>query len=588
MFKLAKNAIREYKKYVILTPLAMILEVIMESFIIFIGKDLINLMQEPNPDIKMVWIYGVLLIVLATFSLLSGIGGAVFGARASTGFAKNLRHDLFTKIQGFSFSNIDSFKTSSLVTRLTTDVQMCQMAFQMVLRITIRCPLSMIMAVIMGFIINYELAFIYILIVPFLAFGLFFIVRVTMKIFKVAFTKYDNLNNSIQENIKGIRVVKSYVREEFEKEKFAVASDEMERNFKKAERIIAFNNPIMQFFIHLAILLLCYFGSKTAITQEFIIFPGTIDFKVGDITSLNMYGLDILSSMMMLAMIFVTFSMSLESARRIKEVMMTESDIVNCENPLKEVKNGDIVFDNVSFKYRKDGLKNVLENISLEIKSGQTIGIIGSTGSGKSSLINLISRLYDVSSGTVYVGGEDVKKYDLEVLRNNISVVLQKNLLFSGTIKENLRWGDKNASDEEIKKACETACANDFIMSFPSGYDTYIEQGGTNVSGGQRQRLCIARALLKKPKILILDDSTSAVDTKTDAMIREGLRNNNPDITKIIIAQRVNSVMDADKIIIMNDGHIDEVGRHEELLKNNKIYQEVYYSQNRVGDEDEN
>ncbi len=587
MIKLLSKSIREYKKYALLTPLMMVLEVLMESFIIFIGKDLVNLMQELNPDMKSVLLYGLLLVVLATCSLLFGIGGAVFGARASTGFSKNLRHDLFKKIQEFSFSNIDSFKTSSLVTRLTTDVQMCQMAFQMILRIVIRCPLSLIMAIIMGFMINYELAFIYIFILPLLGFALFLIVRVTMRIFRVAFTKYDDLNNSIQENIKGIRVVKAYVREDYEKVKFGKASDDMQKNFLRAERIISLNNPIMQFFIHLAILLLCYFGSKTAITHHFLVFPGTIDFKVGDISSLNMYGLDILSSMMMLAMIFVTLSMSLESAHRIKEVMLTQSSIKNPENPLMEVKNGDVVFDNVSFKYKVNGRKNVLESINLKIESGQTIGVIGSTGSGKSSLVNLISRLYDTTEGSVIVGGEDVRKYDLEVLRNNIAVVLQKNLLFSGTIKENLRWGDKNATDEEMIKACQTACADEFIKAFPDGYDTYIEQGGSNVSGGQRQRLCIARALLKKPKILILDDSTSAVDTKTDAVIRKGLKENNPEITKIIIAQRVNSVMDADKIVIMNDGHIDAVGKHDELLKSNKIYQEVYYSQNRVGDEDE-
>ncbi len=586
MFKLLAKSIREYKIYAILTPIAMVLEVLMESFIVFIGKDLINIMQADNPEIKQVLLYGLILIAMATVSLLSGIGGAVFGARASTGFAKNLRGDLFKKIQDFSFSNIDSFKTSSLVTRLTTDVQMCQTAFQMILRIVIRCPLNLIMAIIMGFMINYELALIYVILLPALGIILFTIVRVTMKIFRKAFTKYDNLNNSVQENIKGIRVVKSYVREEHEKEKFSVASNDLSQNFKKAERIIAFNNPVMQVFIHVAIMLLCYFGAKTAVTHEYIIFPGTTDFTVGEISSLNTYGLEILSSMMMLAMIFVTLSMSLESARRIKEVMLTKSDIVNPENPLMDVSSGDVVFENVNFKYKADADKNVLENINLNIKSGQTVGILGSTGSGKTSLINLISRLYDVSSGAVYVGGHDVREYDIKVLRNQIAVVLQKNLLFSGTIKENLRWGDKEASDEQMIEACKTACADEFIQTFPKGYDTFIEEGGSNVSGGQKQRLCIARALLKKPKVLILDDSTSAVDTKTDMLIRKGLKENNPQITKIIIAQRISSVSDADQIIVMNDGKIDAIGKHDELLKTNKIYQEVYYSQNKVGDED--
>ena len=521
--------------------------------------------------------YGFILIGLAFASLICGALSGHFCASATAGFAKNLRRDLYYKVQDFSFSNIDKFSTPSLVTRLTTDVTNVQQAFMMIIRIAVRAPLMLIFALTMAFIMSGPMAFIYVGIVPLLAFGLFAIIHKVMPIFRRVFRKYDDLNESVQENVEGIRVVKSFVREDYEIQKFKKASDEVARGFRSAEKILVLNNPLMQIAFNAGMLLVSLFGT------QLIVSTGGEALELGNYTMLLVYGVQMLSSMMMLSMIFVMVTMAAESAERITEVLKEESTLTDPASPVFKVPDGSVDFEGVSFKYSKNAEKNALSDITLHIHSGETIGIIGGTGSSKTSLVQLIPRLYDVTEGSVKVGGIDVRDYDIEALRTDVSMVLQKNVLFSGTIKENLRWGDPNASDEELVRICKLACADEFIEGLPDGYDTYIERGGTNVSGGQKQRLCIARALLKKPKILILDDSTSAVDTKTDAMIRKAFREEIPGTTKLIIAQRISSVEDADRIIVMEGGRINAIGTHEELLASNEIYREVYESQNRAG-----
>ncbi len=592
--KLILKSVREYKVPTLLTPLFMIGEAGMECSLPFVMSMFVDQIEDVGSGLvpfSSLWVYIISLIGMATLSLVFGILGGRFGAIASTGLAKNLRSDLHKKLQSFSFENIDKFSPSSLVTIMTTDVTNTQQAFQMCIRIVIRAPLMLIFSILMAFISGGKMAWIFICIIPIIGLGLFLLIRLAMPIFKRVFKRYDDLNQSIQENISGIRVVKSYVREDFEQEKFNAASDSLTKEFVKAEKILAYTNPIMNFAIHLSNVLVCYFGSilifKTAKTEmvdgKLKIIWGEL--SIGQLSSLLTYGVQILMALMMIATIIVMLSMSIECVNRIASVLEEEPTIVNPENPLYELDDGSIIFKNVQFKYKASAEKNTLENLNLNIQSGQFIGIIGSTGSGKTSLVNLISRLYDISDGELIVGGHSVKEYDLEALRNNVAVVLQKNVLFSGTIEENLRWGDLNATHEEIVKAAQIAQADEFISSFPNGYQTYIEQGGTNVSGGQKQRLCIARAILKKPKILILDDSTSAVDTKTDKLIRIALKNQIPDTTKIVIAQRISSIEDADQIIVLDNGHIDQIGTHEELLASNAIYQEIYYTQNRKGGE---
>ena len=586
---LAKN-VKGYTLPSILTPIFIILEVIFEAFIVYTAKDLINLMNPENgeaiSDISAIIPVAISLVVMAILSLSCGIANGLTGAKASAGFAANLRREVFHKIQDFSFENIDNFQTSSLITRLTTDISNLQMSFQMILRIAIRVPLQMIFSIIMAFTINSEISWLFVIILPVLAFALFSIIKYVMPVFMRLFKKYDKLNNSIQENIKGVRVVKAYVREEYEIEKFNTASDELCNDFTKVEKVLALNSPVMQACIQVTMLLLSYFSAKTICTHQNIFSGLPSNMNVGDYSALTTYGIQMLSGIMMISFIFVSFSMSIECARRVCEVLNTNSNIVNPNNPVYEVTDGSIEFNNVSFKYKLDANTYALYDVNLNIKSGSTVGIIGGTGSSKTTLVNLISRLYDATVGDVLVGGVNVKEYDLDTLRNNVAVVLQKNVLFSGSILDNLRWGNKEASIEEVIEAAKLAQAHDFIMSFPDGYDTHIEQGGTNVSGGQKQRLCIARALLKKPKVLILDDSTSAVDTKTDAFIRMGLKKYIPDTTKIIIAQRIASVCEADLIIVLDNGTINGIGTHEELLETNQIYQEVYYSQNKVGGND--
>lgn len=580
IIRVLKKSIREYKRDSILTPILVAFEALVECIIPLMVANLVNKMQN-GCDLSVILKYGVILIIMACFSLLFAALAGITAANASAGFGKNLRKDLFMAVQNFSFENIDRFSASSLVTRMTTDVTNVQMAYMMIIRTVVRVPLMLIFSLAMGFIMGGPLAFIFLFTIPVLGIGLGLVIKKTMPLFRKVFKKYDNLNNSVQENINGIRVVKSFVREDFEMKKFNEAAEDVCADFTKAEKILALNNPMMQFCLYVVMIFVLTFGSYLVVN-----FGGAI-IQVGQLSSLLTYSFQILMSLMMLSMIFVMVTISIESCERIVAVLEEKRTISNPENPIYEVNDGSIDFNNVSFKYSKRADRYALENINLHIKSGQTIGILGGTGSSKTSLVNLISRLYDVTEGEVKVGGVNVKDYDLVTLRDAVSVVLQKNVLFSGSIKENLRWGNKDATDEEIEEACHLACADEFIEQFPDKYDTHIEQGGTNVSGGQKQRLCIARALLKKPKILILDDSTSAVDTKTDAIIRAGFKKFIPEITKIIIAQRVSSVQDADQIIIMNNGSIEAIGTHDELLASNPIYQEVYYSQNKGGEQDE-
>ncbi len=580
IIRVLKKSIREYKRDSMLTPILVAFESLTECFLPLMVATLVNKMQN-GCDLSVIVKYGVILVIMACFSLLFGALAGITAANASAGFGKNLRKDLFVAVQNFSFENIDRFSASSLVTRMTTDVTNVQMAYMMIIRTVVRAPLMLIFSLIMGFVMGGRLALIFLFTIPVLGIGLGLVIKKTMPLFRKVFRKYDNLNNSVQENINGIRVVKSFVREDFEMKKFNTAAEDVCNDFTRAEKILALNNPMMQFCIYVVMIFVMTFGSFLVVN-----FGGAI-IQVGQLSSLLTYSFQILMSLMMLSMIFVMVTISMESCERIVAVLEEKHTISNPENPIYEVKDGSIDFNNVSFKYSKRADRYALANINLHIKSGQTIGILGGTGSSKTSLVNLISRLYDVTEGEVKVAGVDVRDYDLVTLRDAVSVVLQKNVLFSGSIKENLRWGNKEATDEEIEEACHLACADEFIEQFPDKYDTHIEQGGTNVSGGQKQRLCIARALLKKPKILILDDSTSAVDTKTDAIIRNGFKKFIPETTKIIIAQRVSSVQDADQIIIMNNGSIEAIGTHDELLASNPIYQEVYYSQNKGGEQDE-
>lgn len=580
MLKELSKSIREYKKSSIATPLLVSLEVVLECIIPFVIATLVNQIKA-GCELQVILGYGLVLVAMAGFSLLFGAWAGTTCATASCGLARNLRKDMFYKIQDYSFENIDKFSTSSLVTRITTDVTNVQNAYMMIIRTAIRCPLMLIFAFIMAFVMGGRMGTIFLFVAPFLAFGLFLVIRKTMPLFKRVFKKYDNLNNSIQENVKSMRVVKSYVREDYEKEKFGLAASDVCADFTKAERILALNNPMMQFCIYTVMIFVLSFGSYTIITSR------GVDLDVGQFSALLTYSFMILQSLMMLSMVFVMITMATESAKRIVEILQEKSTLANSEQPIYEVQDGSVDFEDVNFKYSKKAERMSLADISFHINSGETIGIIGGTGSSKSSLIQLISRLYDATEGVVKVGGIDVTQYDLETLRNQVAVVLQKNILFSGTIKENLRWGNKEATDEELVHACKLAHADEFITQFPMQYDTYIEQGGANVSGGQKQRLCIARALLKKPKILIMDDSTSAVDTKTDAMIRKALREFIPETTKIIIAQRISSVQDADRVIVMEGGTINAIGNHEELLATNEIYKEIFESQNKAGDDDE-
>ena len=572
MFKRILSCVREFKVPTILTVILMVGEAAIETCIPFITANLVNKLRV-GAEMKDVILTGVLLIILAMLSLTCGGFAAVTSAKASAGFAKNLRGEVFSKIQTFSFENIDKFSSSSLVTRMTTDINNAQMSYMMVIRTAIRSPLMLIFSVVMAAIMGGMLALTFVVIIPVLAFGLIMIARHAMPAFRRVFKKYDKLNESIEENVRGARVVKGFSREEYEKEKFSVASEDIKDDFTKAERIVVLNTPVMQICLYFNMIFVLFIGSKLAIESR----GSSVD--VGHISAMLTYGMQVLMSLMMLSMIYVILTMSAESFKRINEVLSEESTMQNPASPITEVKDGSVVFEGVNFKYSKAAERYALEGVNITIPSGSTVGIIGGTGSSKSTLVSLIPRLYDVTEGSVKVGGVDVREYDLDTLRGKVSVVLQKNLLFSGTIKENLRWGNENATDEELVEACKLAAAHDFVSSFPEGYDTHIEQGGANVSGGQKQRLCIARALLKKPKVLILDDSTSAVDTATDAAIRLGFEKFVPETTKIIIAQRISSVMHADMIIVLDGGKISSVGNHEQLLESSNIYREVYIQQ---------
>lgn len=577
MIKRLAKSVREYKKNAILAPVFVMLEVIMEVIIPLLMARLIDRGIDVG-DMNYVWKISGVLLIATIISLLGGVLAGKHAAIASAGFAKNLRKDMFYKVQGYSFANIDKFSTASIVTRLTMDVTNIQNAFQMMIRIAVRCPGMLVFSLVMAFSVNYRIALLFLAAIPFLGIGLFLIMKNAHPIFERVFKTYDKLNSVVQENLYGIRVVKSYVREEKEVSKFGEVSESIFNDFSKAESLVALNAPLMQFCMYGCSLLISWFGARLIVTSSM---------TTGDLMSMLTYAIQILMSLMMLSMVFVTIIISRASCERIVEILEEESDLHNNENPIYEVKDGEIEFHNVSFSYCKDENKLSLMDVDFTIHSGETVGIIGGTGSSKSSLVQLIPRLYDVTKGSIKVGGVDVRDYDIQSLRNEVAMVLQKNVLFSGTIKENLRWGKEDATDEEIKRVCQLAQADEFIQSFPERYDTYIEQGGSNVSGGQKQRLCIARALLKKPKILILDDSTSAVDTKTDALIRKAFLTEIPDTTKIIIAQRISSVQDADKIVVMDGGRIHAIGNHEELLANNVIYQEVYYSQMKGGLGDE-
>ena len=579
MIKTLLKSLREYKRPAIMSFLAIVGEVIIECLIPFITADLIEKIQQSVEMGELVRI-GLTLVLMAFVSLGCGGYAGYVSAKAAAGFAKNLRTDMFDRIQNFSFENIDRFSSASLVTRMTTDVNNAQMSFMMVIRTAVRSPLMFIFAIVMAARMGGKLALTFVVVIPVLAAGLFLVSRKAMPAFHRVFKKYDKLNQSVEENVRGMRVVKGFSREDYEKQKFGKAAEEIRADFTKAERIVAFNNPLMQACLYFNMVFILAVGSRLVIT-------GTGGIGVGQLSAMLTYGFQVLMSLMMLSMIYVILTISLESMRRIAEVLNEESTLKNPDDPVKEIPDGSIVFDGVNFKYSQNAQNYALEGVDLRIESGMTVGVIGGTGSGKSTLVQLIPRLYDVTDGSISVGGLDVRKYDISALRDSVAMVLQKNQLFSGTIKDNLRWGNEGATDEELIEACKLAQADDFISSFPDGYDTYIEQGGTNVSGGQKQRLCIARALLKKPKILILDDSTSAVDTKTDALIRMGFKQYIPETTKIIIAQRIASVQDADLIVILDNGRVVSQGTHDELLRTSPIYREIYEEQTTGRDDDE-
>ena len=576
MIKRLLKSVREFKKDALLTPFFVVLEVVMEVIIPLVMALLIDKGID-GQDMAAIWKYGIILVLCAMLALVFGAAAGTFAARASTGFARNLRHDMYYNVQNFSFSNIDKFSTGSIVTRLTTDVTNVQNAFQMCTRIAVRCPVMLVFALFMAMKINSRMALVFLAVLPILAIGMGILMKVVGPVFERAFKIYDRMNTVVQENVRGIRVVKTYVREDHETEKFEGVSGMLYRTFSKAQKTMAGVMPLMQFCMYACMLLISWFGAR-------LIVGGSM--TTGELTSMFSYAMQILMSLMMVAMVFVMITMAKASAERVAEILDEQPDLHNPANPIHEVKDGAIEFDDVSFSYKGDERKLALKNVNLHIKAGQTVGILGGTGSAKSTLVQLIPRLYDTTHGTVKVGGVDVRDYDIEALRDQVAMVLQKNVLFSGTLKENLRWGDENASDEELERVCRLAQADEFIQQMPDKYDTHIEQGGSNVSGGQKQRLCIARALLKKPKILILDDSTSAVDTKTDALIRKAFAEEIPDTTKIIIAQRVSSVQDADQIVILDGGTVQAVGTHDELLAANTIYQEIYNQQNRKGGEE--